>query len=457
MFAKETYIQRRALLKKNIGSGVLLFLGNDEQGLHYEDNTFRYRQDSTFLYYFGLSFAGLSAIIDIDEDKEIIFGDELTIDHIVWMGTQPTLKEKSGRVGITEVMPSAEIMNYLHKAVRKGQTVHYLPPYRAEHKLKLMEWLGIPPARQEGSVPFIRAIVAQRSYKSAEEVEEIEKACNVTADMHITAMKVLRPGMYEYEVVAEMNRVAESNNCELSFATIATVNGQTLHNHYHGNKVKPGDLFLIDAGAEVESGYAGDMSSTVPADKTFTPRQRAVYEIQNAMHLEAVKALRPGIPYMDVCDLSARVMVGGMKELGLMKGNAEDAVREGAHALFYPHGLGHMMGLDVHDMENLGEIWVGYNGQPNSTQFGRKSQRLAIPLEPGFVHTVEPGIYFIPELIDLWKGEKKFKDFINYDKVEEYRNFGGIRNEEDYLITETGARRLGKKIPLTPEEVEALR
>ena len=226
--------------------------------------------------------------------------------------------------------------------------------------------------------------------------------------MHITAMKVLRPGMYEYEVVAEMNRVAESNNCELSFATIATVNGQTLHNHYHGNKVKPGDLFLIDAGAEVESGYAGDMSSTVPADKTFTPRQRAVYEIQNAMHLEAVKALRPGIPYMDVYDLSARVMVEGMKELGLMKGNAEDAVREGAHALFYPHGLGHMMGLDVHDMENLGEIWVGYNGQPKSTQFGRKSQRLAIPLEPGFVHTVEPGIYFIPELIDLWKGEKKF-------------------------------------------------
>ena len=454
MFAKETYIQRRALLKKNIGSGVLLFLGNDEQGLHYEDNTFRYRQDSTFLYYFGLSFAGLSAIIDLDGDKEIIFGDELTIDHIVWMGTQPTLKEKSERVGITDVMPSSDIADYLHKAVRKGQTVHYLPPYRAEHKLKLMDWLGIPPARQEGSVPFIRAIVAQRSYKSA---EEIEKACNVTADMHITAMKVLRPGMYEYEVVAEMNRVAESNNCELSFATIATVNGQTLHNHYHGNRVKPGDLFLIDAGAEVESGYAGDMSSTIPADKTFTPRQRAVYEIQNAMHLESVKALRPGIPYMDVYDLSARVMVEGMKSLGLMKGNAEDAVREGAHALFYPHGLGHMMGLDVHDMENLGEIWVGYNGQPKSTQFGRKSQRLAIPLEPGFVHTVEPGIYFIPELIDLWKGEKKFKDFINYDKVEEYRNFGGIRNEEDYLITETGARRLGKKIPLTPEEVEALR
>ena len=457
MFAKETYVQRRAALKKQIGSGILLFLGNDEQGLNYEDNTFRYRQDSTFLYYFGLSFAGLAALIDIDEDREIIFGDELSIDYIVWMGTQPTLHEKSERVGIRETRPYAGVMDYLHRAVQKGQTIHYLPPYRPEHKLKLMDWLGIPPAHQEGSIPFIRAVVAQRNHKSAEEIVEIEKACNVTADMHIAATKFIRPGMYEYEVVAEMNHVAESNNCELSFATIATINGQTLHNHYYGHKIQSGQLFLIDAGAEVESGYAGDMSSTIPVDRTFTPRQRAVYEVQNAMHLESVKALRPGIPYMDVYELSARVMVEGLKELGLMKGNAEDAVREGAHALFYPHGLGHMMGLDVHDMENLGEIWVGYDGKPKSTQFGRKSQRLAIPLEPGFVHTVEPGIYFIPELIDLWRGQQKFTDFINYDKVEEYRHFGGIRNEEDYLITETGARRLGKKIPLTPDEVEAMR
>lgn len=457
MFAKETYVQRRALLKQKMGSGVILFLGNDEQGLNYEDNTFRYRQDSTFLYYFGLSFAGLSAIIDVDEDREIIFGDELTIDHIVWMGTQPTLQEKAAAVGIADTRPAAELATYLHHVVQKGEMIHYLPPYRAEHKLKLMDWLGIPPARQEGSVPLIKAIVSQRNYKSEEEIAEIEKACNVTADMHITAMKVIRPGMYEYEVVAEMNRIAEMNNCELSFATIATINGQTLHNHYHGNRIKSGDLFLIDAGAELPSGYCGDMSSTVPADKTFTARQRAVYEIQNRMHLASVQALRPGIPYMDVYDLSAQVMVEGLKDLGLMKGNAEDAVREGAHALFYPHGLGHMMGLDVHDMENFGELWVGYNGQPKSTQFGRKSQRLAIPLEPGFVHTVEPGIYFIPELIDLWRGQHKFTDFINYDEVEKYRNFGGIRNEEDYLITETGARRLGKKIPLTPEEVEALR
>ena len=456
MFARETYVQRRAQLKKNVGSGVLLFLGNEEQGLNYEDNAFLYRQDSTFLYYFGISTPSLAAIIDIDNDREIIFGDELSIDYIVWMGVQPTLRDKSEMVGITDVRPAAKLADYLHEAIKKGQNIHYLPPYRAEHRIKLNEWLGLPIARQEGSVPFIRGVVAQRNYKTAEEIEEIERACNVTADMHIAAIKAVRPGLYEYEVSAEIERVAHANGCTLSFPTIATINGQTLHNHVHHNLVKEGDLFLIDAGAELPSGYCGDMSSTVPATK-FTTGQREVYEIQNAMHLESVKALRPGIPYMEVYDLSARVLVEGMKSLGLMKGNAEDAVREGAHALFYPHGLGHMMGLDVHDMENFGEVWVGYNGQPKSTQFGRKSQRLAIPLEPGFVFTVEPGIYFIPELIDLWKGEKKFADFINYDKVEEYRHFGGIRNEEDYLVTAEGARRLGKKIPLTPEEVEAIR
>ncbi|MDR0937901.1 MAG: aminopeptidase P family protein [Mediterranea sp.] len=457
MFAKETYVRRRALLKQRVGTGVLLFIGNDELGLNYADNTFRYRQDSTFLYYFGISAAGLAAIIDIDEGREMIFGDELSMDDIVWMGPQPTLLQRGDEVGVTTILPAAGITDYLALCVRQGRAIHYLPPYRPEHKLKLMDWLGVAPARQQASVPFIRAVVAQRGHKSDEEIAEIERACDVTADMHIAATRFIRPGMYEYEVVAEMNHVAETQNCELSFATIASINGQTLHNHYHGNLIKPGDLFLIDAGAEVESGYAGDMSSTVPADKTFTARQREVYEIQNAMHLESVKALRPGIPYMEVYELSARVMVDGMKALGLMKGDTGEAVRQGAHALFYPHGLGHAMGLDVHDMESLGELWVGYDGQPRSTQFGRKSQRLAIPLEPGFVLTVEPGIYFIPELIDQWKAEKKFADFINYDKVETYKDFGGIRNEEDYLITDTGARRLGKKIPLTPEEVEALR
>lgn len=458
MFKKETYIQRRAQFKKSLNSGVYLFFGNDELALNYADNNFRYRQDSTFLYYFGLSFAGLAAIIDIDEDKEIIFGDELTIDDIVWMGTQPTLHEKSEMVGITHNQPMSSLAKYLAKAKAQGREIHYLPPYRPEHKIKLMDLLGLMPAQQKASGKFMEAVANQRIYKTQEELDEIHKACNVTADMHMTAMKVLRPGMKEYEVVAAMNEVVARHNYELSFATIATIHGQTLHNHYHGNTVKAGDLFLIDAGAETEMGYAGDMSSTVPVSKTFTARQKAVYDIQNRMHIESVKALRPGIRFEDVYDLSAKVMFEGLKDLGLTKGNADDAVREGAHAMFYPHGLGHMMGLDVHDMENFGEELIGYAGGKKSTQFGRKSLRLARELEPGFVLTIEPGIYFIPELIDMWRAEKKFTDFINYDVLETYKDFGGIRNEEDYAITKDGSIRMGMKhVPLTTEEVEALR
>ena len=457
MFTKETYINRREQLKKTVASGILLFLGNDECGMNYADNTYPFRQDSTFLYFFGLSYAGLSAIIDIDNDKEIIFGDELTIDDIVWMGTQPTLKEKSERVGVSCTQSSKSIESYLKNAQSKGQQIHFLPTYRAEHKLKLMDWLGYMPAAQEASVPFIRAVVNQRNYKSAEEIVEIEKACNTTADMHIKAMQILRPGMNESEIAGALADVALSAGGNLSFPTIATINGQTLHNHYHGNIVKPGDMLLLDAGAETAMGYAGDMSSTIPVDKKFTSRQKDVYDIQVASHLAAVEALRPGIPFKDVYKLSSKVIVEGMKSLGLMKGNADDVVREGAHAMFFQCGLGHMMGLDVHDMENLGEVYVGYDGEPKSTQFGRKSLRLGRKLESGFVLTIEPGVYFIPELMDLWKGEKKFTEFINYDKLETYKDFGGIRNEEDYLITEDGARRLGKKIPLTTDEVEALR
>ncbi|WP_018109780.1 aminopeptidase P family protein [Bacteroides propionicifaciens] len=458
MFSKETYVQRRALLKKNLGSGLYLFLGNDALALNYADNNFRYRQDSTFLYYFGLSFAGLSAIIDVDQDKEIIFGDELTIDDIVWMGNQPTLHEKSERVGVSHNEPTAALAAYLQKAQGQGREINYLPTYRPEHQIKLMNLLGQVPAEQKASFKFMEAVTNQRIYKSQEELDEIHKACNVTADMHMTAMKVLRPGMKEYEVVAAMNEVVARNNYELSFATIATIDGQTLHNHYHGNTVKAGDLFLIDAGAETEMGYAGDMSSTIPVSKKFTTRQKEVYDIQNRMHVESVKALRPGIRFDEVYELSARVMVDGLKDLGLMKGDTYDAVKAGAHAMFYPHGLGHMMGLDVHDMENFGEELVGYAGEKKSTQFGRKSLRLARELEPGFVLTIEPGIYFIPNLIDLWKAEKKFTDFINYDLLETYKDFGGIRNEEDYAITKDGSMRMGMKhVPLTTDEVEALR
>lgn len=457
MFSKETYVNRRRQLKEKVGSGLLLFIGNDESGMNYEDNTYDFRQDSTFLYYFGLPYAGLNAIIDIDNDREIIFGNELTIDDIVWMGTQPTLHEKAQSVGIEETRPAAELEKNLDAARRSGQPVHYLPTYRPEHRLKLQEYLGVKPGAEQPSIAFIRAVVDQRNHKTAEEIAEIERACDVTADMHIAAIRMVRPGMKECEVSAAINAVAEAAGCRLSFPIIATVNGQTLHNHYHGNVMKSGQMLLVDAGAETEMGYAGDMSSTICVDPTFTPRQKMIYDIQVASHLAAVEALRPGVPFKDVYELSCRVVCEGLKDLGIMKGDPAEAVEAGAHAMFYPCGLGHMMGLDVHDMENLGEVWVGYDGQPKSTQFGRKSLRLARPLEPGFVHTIEPGIYFIPELIDLWKSQHKFEDFINYAEVEKWRDFTGLRNEEDYLITETGARRLGKKIPLTTEEVEAMR
>ncbi len=454
MFGKETYVERRSRLKSAVGSGLLVFLGNDECGMNYRDNTYSFRQDSTFLYYFGLSFAGLSAVIDIDEDREIIFGDELTIDDIVWMGTQPTLKEKAQMVGVGETRPAAEFAGYVRSAASKGARVHVLPPYRAEHELKLA---GLTGGRIEPSVEFIKAVVDMRIYKTEEEIAEIERACNVTADMHIEAYRMVRPGMKEYEVAAAVEAVARRNGCMLSFPTIATVCGQTLHNHCYEHTIKEGDMLLLDAGAETAMGYAGDMSSTVCAGKKFSRRQKDVYDVQVAAHTAAVEALKPGVPFEQVYDLSCRVICEGMKDLGLMKGNAEDAVKAGAHAMFFPCGLGHMMGLDVHDMENLGEVWVGYDGRAKSTQFGRKSLRLARPLEPGFVLTIEPGIYFIPELIDLWRSEGRFTDFLNYSKLEEYKDFTGLRNEEDYLITADGARRLGKKIPLTTEEVEALR
>ena len=456
MFNKEIYICRRRELKQLVGEGMILLFGNNEAPNNYPSNVYYpFRQDSSFLYYFGPNRDGLIGVIDIDNDREIIFGDELTIDAIVWMGIQPTLKEKSEAAGITEVRPFKEIESYLKQAQQQKQPIHYLPTYRAEHQVKLFQWLGVLPGAEQPSIPFILGVVNQRNYKSEEEIAEIEKACEVTADMHLAAMRTVRPGIRECEVAAAVAEAAYRHNYELSFPIIATINGQTLHNHDHSHLIKSGDMLLLDAGAETEMGYAGDMSSTIPADAKFTTRQREIYDIQVAAHEAAVAALKPGVPFVDVYELSCKVIMEGLKELGFVKGDPMEAVKAGAHAMFMPCGLGHMMGLDVHDMENLGEQYVGYDGQPKSTQFGRKSLRLGRKLEPGFVLTIEPGIYFIPELMDLWKSQNKFTEFINYDKLFTYKDFSGIRNEEDYLITADGARMLGKKVPVRAEDVEA--
>jgi len=459
MFSKETYSNRRNKLKTDVKSGILLFLGNDECGMNYTDNTFPYRQDSTFLYFFGSDYAGLNAIIDIDENREIIFGDELSIDHIVWMGTQPTIKEKSEAVGIKETAPLSNLKTYLEKALSKGQKVHHLPPYRPEHEIKLLDLLQVHPkiAAKNASAEFIQAVVNQRNYKSAEEIVQIEEAVNITAEMHLAAMRMARPGMKESEIAAKVQEVAIRAGGQLSFPTIATINGQTLHNHYHGNTLKSGDMVLIDCGAENKMHYSGDMSSTFPVDKTFTQRQKEIYQIALNAHEAAIAELRPGIRFKDVHLKVCKTIAEGMKQMGFMKGNLDEAIELGAHALFFQCGTGHMMGMDVHDMENLGEVCVGYNGEAKSTQFGLKSLRLGRELESGFVLTIEPGIYFIPELIDMWKAEKRFEQFINYDKVEQYKNFGGLRNEEDFLITANGARLLGKPIPKSIKDVEKQR
>jgi Xaa-Pro aminopeptidase len=459
MFSKETYINRRTVLKKNFESGILLFLGNDETGMNYLDNTYNFRQDSTFLYYFASDYAGLDAIIDIDEDKEIIFGDELTMDHIVWMGSQPTIRDKSETVGISNILPKKELATYLENAMAKGRKIHFLPPYRADHRIKLLDLLKISPNKQDElqSLDFVKSVVNQRNYKSKEEIVQIDNAASITADMHLTAMKMARVGMKECEIAAAVQQVAVASGGGLSFPTIATIHGETLHNHYHGNTIKSGDMLLLDAGAENSMRYAGDMSSTFPVNKAFSTRQKEIYQIALDSHNASVNALKPGVAFRDVHLLACKTIAEGMKAMGFMKGDMDEAVEMGAHALFFQCGLGHMMGLDVHDMENLGEQWVGYNGVPKSTMFGLKSLRLGRDLEPDFVLTIEPGIYFIPELIDMWKAEKKFSQFINYDKVEEYKDFGGCRNEEDYLITADGKRLLGKAIPKEIADVEEMR
>lgn len=452
--SKETYIHRRAQLKRDMGSGLLLFLGNDEAAMNYADNTYRFRQDSTFLYFFGLDYAGLAAVIDVDNDREIIFGNELTIDDIVWTGTMPSLRELAATVGITDVRPMSELATIV-----KGKSVHFLPPYRGDHRVWLWELLGVEPAAQpaKASVPFIKAIVSQRNHKDEEELRLIEESVDLSTKMHLAAYRTVRPGIHESEVAAIVEEVACRPGGALAFPTIATVQGQVLHNHGFIHDLKEGDIFLLDAGAETRSHYAGDLSSSMPVGERFTQRQAEVYEIHLRSFWAAVDKLQLGRPFRDAHIAAATEIARGMKELGLMKGDPAEAAEAGAYALFFPCGLGHMMGLDVHDMENLGEQYVGYaEGTVKSTQFGFKSLRLARPLEPGFVFTVEPGIYFIPELMDKWEAEGQFRDFICYDRLGPWRNFTGLRNELNYVMTDKGSRLLGTiKKPMTIKEVYA--
>lgn len=459
MFLKDIYVTRRNKLKEILKSGLVLVPGNNEIPMNYRDNTYRFRQDSTFLYFFGLNQSNLFGLLDLDSGDDILFGNNIDMEDIIWMGNLPSIEERGLAVGVKKTLPLAGLNAYIEKAQSLNRKIHFIHPYHAERVLFLSALLGIKAGdlKDHASHELIKAIVELRSTKGSEEIEEIDRIVNVAGKMHTTAMRMAKQGIMEREIAGVIEGIALSEGAGTSFPIIATRRGETLHNHYHGNVLKEGDLFLVDAGAEAESGYASDITRTCPVGGRFTSRQREIYEIVLAANLAAIAMCKPGVYYRDVHLKAAETIAEGLKAAGLMKGNTQDAVAQGAHALFFPHGLGHAMGLDVHDMENYGENLVGYDHSvQRSNQFGLAYLRFARELKPGFVLTDEPGIYFIPALIDQWKAEKKFTNFINYDKVEQYKDFGGIRIEDDILITANGCRVMGNAIPKSVSEVEEI-
>lgn len=459
MFSSNVYTARRNRLRTLVSSGIILFPGNPEAAMNYAANTYHYRQDSNFLYYFGLDHDGFAGVIDVDNNKDIIFGNDIDMDDIIWMGFQPTVKEQAARAGVEHTDTLAKLEVFLKDAVAKGRKVHIVKPYRGEVWIWLESLLGVHHAQVKNfiSEELIRGIVAMRSIKEDIEIRELEKAIDVAYLMHTTGMKMAKPGVIEQEIAGTIEGIALSHYGPVSFPVILSVDGQTLHNHYHGNTLKEGRMMVIDAGCESALHYASDITRTVPVGGKFNQRQREIYEIVLKANMDTIKAIKPGVYYKEIHLLAAKTIATGLKDLGLMKGDVDEAVAKGAHALFFPHGLGHMLGLDVHDMEGLGENFVGYDSTVSrSNQFGLAFLRMARKLEPGFVITDEPGIYFIPALIDQWRNEGRFTEFINYEKAETYKDFGGIRIEDDVVVTEDGYRVLGKPIPKTVEQIENL-
>ncbi|GHA46661.1 Xaa-Pro aminopeptidase [Salinimicrobium marinum] len=461
MFSKDTYVARRRNLKNNVKQGVLLFPGNGESSMNYKDNWYPFRQDSSFLYYTGINnIANIYFLIDIDNNREILFGDDPTPEEMVWTGAVEPLAVFAEKSGISTVKSIRDLPSFLKDQKQKGRNVHYLPPYRSEITVELSTFLDIPvqEVHNKKSETFIKAVVNQRSVKSSEEIKELHKAVNITAEMHKYAIINAVPGKTEKEIAGDLQAIAIGGGGNISFPIILTKNGQYLHNHATNAVIEEGDIILCDCGAETAMNYAGDMTRTFPAGRAFSPLQKEIYNIVLSAHNTAIEALKPGVFFKDVHLLASTKLAEGLKEIGLMKGDIKEAVAAGAHSLFFQCGLGHQMGMDVHDMENLGEQYVGYTEDlKKSTEFGLKSLRLGKSLESGYVLTVEPGLYFNPFLIDSWKEQNKYTDFVNYDEIEKFRDFGGIRVEEDFIITETGSQLLGDPLAKTPEDIENLK
>ena len=460
MFSKETYVRRRAELKKLVGEGVIVLFGNNESPCNYPANGYApFRQDSSFLYYFGQHRDGLVGVIDIDNDEEWLIGDDIDIEDIVWMGYVPSVADLAAEVGITKTAPMEKLGKICSDIVATKRTVHFLPPYRHDTKIQIMDLLGIHPSKQKeaASLKLIQAVVKMRATKSAEEIAYIEAACDIGYVMHTTAQMLIKPGVTERFVAGQVDGIARSLAQGNSFGTIFSQHGEIMHGSPSDVPLESGRIVICDAGCELND-YCSDHTRTMPVNGKFTQRQLEIYSIVEECHDYVLQVAKPGVKYQDVHFAVCRLMTERLKELGLMKGDTEEAVRAGAHAMFLPHGLGHMMGMDVHDMEGLGQIYVGFDEEtrPNLEQFGTNCLRMGRRLEPGFVVTDEPGIYFIPALIDEWKASGHCKEFINYEKLETYKDFGGIRIEDDLLITNDGCRFLGqKRIPYHPEELEA--
>ncbi|MDR0982575.1 MAG: aminopeptidase P family protein [Culturomica sp.] len=458
MFEASLYQKRRTQLKSRIKNGLVLILGNNEVAYNYPNNTYKFRQDSNFLYFFGLNLPEFAGLLDVDSGEEILFGNDVDIDDIIWMGAQPSVKELGEKVGIHSTRPFKELAEYVKKAIIAGRKIHFLPPYRYRNMQFLEDVLGLHHSmlKDYASLELVHAVISLRSIKDSYEIEEIRRACNIGYEMHIAAMRNCHAGRKEQEIAGILEGISASYGSMVSFPVILSQNGQTLHNHDHSQTLQKGRMMLTDAGAENDMNYCSDFTRTTPVDGVFDQRQKDIYNIVLACNEKAREISKPGVTYLSIHLNVCKILTEGLKALGLMKGNTDDAVAAGAHALFMPHGLGHMMGLDVHDMEDLDQIYVGYDEKTRpATQFGTASLRMGRELQEGFVVTDEPGCYFIPELIDRWKQQGLHKDFLNYDVIETYKNFGGIRIEDDLLITSDGCRLLGdKRLPVTPEEIE---
>ncbi|MGM0597639.1 MAG: aminopeptidase P family protein [Myxococcota bacterium] len=451
MFSEKHYLERRKKLRVKMEGENILIFGHSDNPKNYHDNIYPFRQNSNFLYFAGHQIPDMALVMT--EDEDILFGHKPTMDDIIWTGSLPTLQNLGERCGVDRVMDISELASFLQKLKNK---VHYLPPYRGESVLFLSQLLDQDPRQiKKGHSPeLMKAVADLRNVKSKEEINEIEFALSVSKKMYDAAINTIRPGIYEYDIKEAIAHASRKEQCDFSFPPIVTIHGEVLHSHTYSNQASTGGLILIDSGAETPEGYASDITRTFPVNGEFAPRQKDIYEIVLSAQKQAIEAAAPGVMFRDMHLISARVITEGLTDLGLMKGDSKEAVRLGAHALFYPHGLGHMMGLDVHDMEDLGDI-VGYGPDlSRSQQFGLAALRMARKLEPGFVFTVEPGIYFIPALIKQWRSEKKFAEFINYEKVQKFMDFGGIRIEDDLLVTEKGYRILGEGIVKKPKEIE---